>query len=322
MERVRKLALVTTFATFFLISVGGLVRAVGAGLGCPDWPFCYGKLIPPVSADQLDPEQAATFNAFHTWVEYINRLIGVVIGVLILLTFVAAWRRARHVPAVFRPITAAVVFVGITGFLGGMVVKGKLDPRLVTIHFVFALLTVACLIRATLETYGNRLARQPGALPAETRRHRLWARIALAATSIQFLLGAMVRGTIDLTKKADPDLARDQWLAQVGPIDIVHRQGALAVTALVLFVAWKTLRAQLPPITWLQRTTRFTAACVLAQVLVGITLAYLGLPAWAQFFHVTFGAWIIGGLYLQTLLYDRTPQTAPAPSTRVGLEAS
>jgi heme A synthase len=85
-----RLALATTVATYLLILVGALVRASGAGLGCPDWPMCYGRWIPPTSVSQLpagyDP---ATFNAILTWTEYTNRLLGVSIGFLIIATAVA-----------------------------------------------------------------------------------------------------------------------------------------------------------------------------------------------------------------------------------------
>ena len=77
----QKTALITIAATFFLIFVGGLVRASGAGLGCPDWPKCYGLWIPPTTVEGLPSEfDESAFNAVKTWTEYVNRLIGVLIG--------------------------------------------------------------------------------------------------------------------------------------------------------------------------------------------------------------------------------------------------
>src|SRR6185436_11022631 len=80
----QRLALWTTTTTYFLILVGGLVRASGAGLGCPDWPRCFGSWIPPASAADLPPQfDPALFNSTLMWTEYLNRLLGVTVGFLI-----------------------------------------------------------------------------------------------------------------------------------------------------------------------------------------------------------------------------------------------
>src|SRR5207247_1836170 len=93
----QRLALCTTAITYFLILVGGLVRASGAGLGCPDWPRCFGSWIPPASAAQLPPQfDPSLFNPTLMWTEYLNRLLGVTVGFLILATVVSAWRHRRR----------------------------------------------------------------------------------------------------------------------------------------------------------------------------------------------------------------------------------
>src|SRR5580704_1968920 len=90
------LALCTTASTYFLIFAGGLVRASGAGLGCPDWPRCFGSWIPPTSTAGLPPQfDPALFNPTLMWTEYLNRLFGVTVGFLILATTVSAWRHHR-----------------------------------------------------------------------------------------------------------------------------------------------------------------------------------------------------------------------------------
>ena len=95
----QKTAIVTVFATLFLILVGGLVRAAGAGLGCPDWPKCFGTWIPPTSADALPAGfDESQFNVWKTWIEYINRLIGVLIGFLITATFALSFRYRKEKP--------------------------------------------------------------------------------------------------------------------------------------------------------------------------------------------------------------------------------
>ena len=81
----QRLALWTTAITYLLILVGGLVRASGAGLGCPDWPRCFGSWIPPAAAANLPPEfDPSQFNPTLMWTEYLNRLLGVTVGFSIL----------------------------------------------------------------------------------------------------------------------------------------------------------------------------------------------------------------------------------------------
>ena len=94
--RFRRIGSITIFAVYFLILVGGIVRASGAGMGCPDWPTCFGQLIPPTTEAQLPANyheiyaergySDTKFNPIKTWTEYLNRLAGVTIGFLIFLT--------------------------------------------------------------------------------------------------------------------------------------------------------------------------------------------------------------------------------------------
>src|SRR5262249_9570821 len=101
----QRLCLFTTLATYFLIRVGGFVRASGAGLGCPDWPRCFGSWIPPSSADQLPAQfDRALFNPALMWTEYLNRLLGVIVGFLILGTVISAVRNQRHDRRVFGAV--------------------------------------------------------------------------------------------------------------------------------------------------------------------------------------------------------------------------
>ena len=146
----QRLALWTTATTYLLILVGGLVRASGAGLGCPDWPRCFGSWIPPASAADLPPQfDPSQFNPTLMWTEYLNRLLGVTVGFLILATTISAWRHHRHEPRILWTTIAAFLLVGFQGWLGGRVVAHELAAWIVTVHLIVALVIVQLLLYAT-----------------------------------------------------------------------------------------------------------------------------------------------------------------------------
>src|ERR687896_2497152 len=148
----QKLALWTTGATYFLILVGGLVRASGAGLGCPDWPRCFGSWIPPASAADLPAQfDVSQFNPTLMWTEYLNRLLGVTVGFLILATTISAWRNHRHEPRIVWTTTIALLLTGFQGWLGGRVVAHELAAWIVTVHMIVALVIVQMLLYVTVK---------------------------------------------------------------------------------------------------------------------------------------------------------------------------
>ena len=143
----QRLAIAATAVTYLLIAVGGLVRASGAGLGCPDWPRCFGSWIPPASAADLPPGfDPAQFNPTLMWTEYLNRLLGVTVGFVILAATVSAWRHHRREPRILWPVVAAVLLTGFQGWLGGRVVAHDLAAWIVTVHMLVALVIVALLL--------------------------------------------------------------------------------------------------------------------------------------------------------------------------------
>ncbi len=297
----QKLALATTATTYLLILVGGLVRASGAGMGCPDWPKCFGLWIPPTSADQLpaafDP---ARFNAALTWTEYTNRLLGVATGFLIFGTLVAAIARHRRSPRILWPVVAAFFGVGFQGWLGGRVVAHNLAPWVVTVHLIVALVIVSLLLYATAHSFfeaeGARIATRP--VDSVTSRA---ATVLIGLSLLQVALGTQVRGAID-AHAATLALPRSDLLASVGWPDMAHRNLALVVLAIAIWLAWRVRAvAPLP----LRRATFAVAGLALAQVAAGVTLAYLALPRPVQVTHLSIASLLLGGETLLALLSRR-----------------
>ena len=166
-------------------------RLTDSGLGCPDWPRCFGSWIPPASAAQLPTGfDASQFNETLMWTEYLNRLLGVIVGLLIFATLISAWRHHRRTPRIYWPTLAAFLLVGFQGWLGGVVVEQELAPWIVTVHLIVALLIVSLLLYSTVYAF---FADKP--LDARNVRGPLaWSTLLLIALTLgQVTLGAQVR---------------------------------------------------------------------------------------------------------------------------------
>ncbi len=316
----QKLALATTIATYLLIMVGGFVRAAGAGLGCPDWPKCFGYWVPPAEASQITAKgfDAALFNPTKMWIEYGNRLVGVAVGFLILATTVVAFRHYRQVGRIFWPTLAALVLVVFQGWLGSKVVELELRGWVVSVHLILALVIVILLLYATVCAFfpgGKPLA----VIPPERHTIARFGQGLVAFGLIQLVLGALVRGHID-DVASKTGLPRGEWLAQVGLTDHLHRFSALVLTVAVLAVAFAVLR-QPTMHPWLRRTAWAMVGLVLIQVAAGIGLAYAALPPPLQTIHIVVGTLLIGAFTLLVLLAYRLPtgniaQQAPGTVAR------
>jgi cytochrome c oxidase assembly protein subunit 15 len=285
----QRLALCTTATTYLLILVGGLVRASGAGLGCPDWPRCFGSWIPPASAADLPPQfHPSLFNPTLMWTEYLNRLLGVTVGLLILATVFSAFRHHRRDPRILWSAVAAFLLTGFQGWLGGRVVANELAPWIVTVHMIFALFIVQLLLYATVRAW-----RKAGARPSP------FLIILTVATMLQIGLGTQVRGKIDLA--LDSGVVRANALSTVGFLDHVHRDAAIIVLGgSLLVVLW--LRIRFPKERILIRWAYVVAGLATLQVALGIVMAYVSLPPAAQVGHLTVASLLLGAQSVMLLL--------------------
>ena len=293
----QKLAISTVLATLFLIFVGGLVRASGAGLGCPDWPKCFDMWIPPTSADQLPAGfDESQFNVVKTWTEYINRLIGVVIGLLITATFIRSFRFRSEKPAVFW--SAALAFVGVLfqGWLGGQVVRTGLSEWLITIHMITALIIVNLLLYATFKASVDHLS---VTIPGDISNKLIWINGGLLLlTLVQIGMGTQVREMVDYLANRSV-YERGEWIAQIGLLDEAHRSFSWLVFILAglnLYVIRKRINHSL-----FRKLAYATLGLVVLQMVLGAGLVYLGMPPAFQVFHLTFAAFLICGEFLMLL---------------------
>lgn len=195
--RMHALTLVTLFLTFDLVLFGAFTRLTDSGLGCPDWPGCYGNASPLGASEHIDAAQQAMPTGPVTpgkaWVEMVHRYLAMGVGVLITVLAVAAWlgRKPGAGRAAISPwwATFTWVWVCIQGAFGALTVTMKLFPAIVTLH-----LLGGYVLLALLAVQGVQLAQQQGlqAVSAVTPRLRLAVVLALALLFLQAASGAWV----------------------------------------------------------------------------------------------------------------------------------
>lgn len=284
MNTFKKLALSSTLATYFLIFIGGLVRVSGAGLGCPDWPKCFGRWIPPTDVSQLPSDfNPAFFNFTLAWIEYINRLAGVLVGLIIAATAVYALFYLRKHRTLLWGSVAAAILTAFQGWLGSVVVSSELSPMIVTIHMVVALVIVSILIYIWQKAWYKTGEKESGKFPKGLLQK---IQVLWLAIIVQIIFGTLVRGKIELLTQRFPLLPDQQLLAKAGAINLVHFIFALILIMLTVYI-WREIQQKSATISLLVRQVNFSILLlVFIQVLIGFVLWVFGLPQLAQLFHL------------------------------------
>ncbi|MFT7618166.1 MAG: cytochrome c oxidase assembly protein subunit 15 [Planctomycetota bacterium] len=313
MDKLQAWTKISIIAVLLVIVAGATVRATGSGLGCPDWPRCFGEWIPPTEASQIDKSylgEGDEINIAKTWTEYGNRMIGVLVGFIMLYTMILAWRKSRANKPVLKAITVASLLIPVQAIQGGMVVRYELDPRLVTVHFLTAVVILGFLVHAyILMRSTSAQAKGFATESVQVGKLRFLSRAALALTTVQILVGAIVRGSIEIVASESEGLARGEWLSEVGLIDWVHRDAALIVGGLVTYLAFQLRKAQCLDST-LGRASSTAFFLVLAQCGAGVVLAYVDLPPLVQVIHITLATWLITALFFQERLLTQEARAA------------
>ncbi len=301
LQKFKVLGSLTILAVYFLILVGGIVRASGAGLGCPDWPTCFGRWIPPTSASDLPEDYQRTyaergygntrFNVTKTWTEYLNRLTGVSIGFLIFLTLIFSWPFRKTDTVVFYLSLFTLFLVGFQGWLGARVVESKLHPGMVTVHMIAALTIVALLIYAITRSQSNRL-KQATRIDLHPRFKAVLT-AAMVMTLAQIVMGTQVRESVDTIATAYQLENRHLWRSHFPVIFYVHRSFAAIILFTNGWLIWRLLQ------TTDARSYLFYCAVSLGMFIVtgigtGITMDRLDIPAAAQPVHLLMATLIFG----------------------------
>jgi cytochrome c oxidase assembly protein subunit 15 len=284
-------AKVTLVAIFLIIVAGGVVRTTESGMGCPDWPKCFGQWIPPTDASEL-PENYAeiyaekygytdtTFNVFHTWTEYVNRLIGFLAGNFCLVLFVLAivyyWRKKKDGWLISLTLLL-VALMGFQAWLGAKVVYSELNVNKITIHMVMAMFIVALLL--FILARAQRLIKT---VNFSKDKMFFWLLIvAIVISFVQVILGTQVRQEIDTISEAMHDLGRSSWIAQLSDIFKFHRTFAilvLAVNGALIYRNWKSKLGH--------GLVKWLIPVLAIEALSGVVMVYLDVPAAMQPVHL------------------------------------
>jgi len=286
--RFARLAAASVVVTLLLVTIGVVVRVTGSGLGCPDWPFCYGELLPP--ADDA-----------KAWIEWTHRSVAALLGLLVLGLAILAAVDHRDRRTILWPSIAAVGLVGFQAYLGRETVRLGNSGESVTAHLAAAMallgLLVYLLLRAGLPARAT--GRAAGTGGSGARRYAVLASITAAATYAVLLLGSNVTALGAALVFPDwplmggslvPSISGDPATAHV-----LHRWvagGVLLLVAVVAFGARRT-RALRPTDV---RLAAVVAALYAGQIVVGGLQVLTGLAGWSQVAHVALGATIWAGL--------------------------
>jgi cytochrome c oxidase assembly protein subunit 15 len=306
----RRLSLITILTTYLLILAGGIVRSTGSGMGCPDWPRCFGTWVPPTDASQLPPNYAelfgaklkgeVVFNAAKTWTEYVNRLLGVVTGLLIFATLLASISYLKKDRAVFWLSVAAFVLVGFQGWLGSKVVSTELKPVLVTLHMVVAIVIVFVLLYALARAYAGTLRIEN---VENQRRINQLLIFTLGLSVLQVVLGTQVREMVDEAARALGYAARTQWVDALGVPFYIHRSFSLVVLGLQVWLVVELRKFSIQS-GLLARFAHLALVLIGVEIGTGAAMAYFAIPAYLQPIHLTLAIVILGAQFMALLLLN------------------
>jgi heme o synthase len=298
--RFQKLAATTVAGTLILVTLGVIVRATDSGLGCPDWPFCYGQILPAV-----DDSKA--------WIEWLHRGIAAILGLLILAQAILAYVDHRDRRSLLWPSIGAVFLVGFQAYLGQQTVLQGNSGESVTAHLATSQALLGLLIYILVRS----------AFPARiggrgsSQRFTLLASFGAAAIYALLLFGSQVTSRVIATGS----LVFTDWPLMGGSLipaltaltsaEVLHRWVAAAVGLIVAVVALVALRSQREHPT-IVRLALAAAGVYLIQVLIGGIQVMTQLAAWTQTLHVALGATVWALLVALAVTAYYTARVTPA----------
>lgn len=296
-SRFLRLAKITLVFVYLVIIAGSVVRATGSGMGCPDWPKCFGHWIPPTDASQLpanyrdyfrvQEQRIAPFNALQTWTEYGNRLIGAILGLLMFAQVFFAFRLRKTNPGYLRLAVLSLVLTGMEGVLGAIVVFTNLKTGVITLHMFLSLIILIMQSYLVFRASGTKSTK-----PVNPFLRNLII-ISLVLTTLQILLGTQVRESVDHLVRNFDESRRGDILDNAGISFLIHSFTALLVLLLntvVIYNVWKDK-------TFFQSVKKSVlgiGGIILLEILAGASLKWFALPPLIQPVHLLLATLLFG----------------------------
>lgn len=315
-----RLTWITLVLIYLVILAGSIVRTTGSGMGCPDWPKCFGQVVPPTSVDQLPGDYQAhysdirqkkiikfanllhffgfderanelendpsllveePFNAARTWTEFGNRLVGFLAGNAVLILFIWTFIRYRTNRKLLLLTFLNLVLMAFEGWFGSIVVATNLVPWILTLHMFFALVIVA--IQFKIMRLAKNRSFQLKLKPA----FKYLFYFSLVLTFIQVILGAQVRQEVDFLVMDGVD--RSHWIDGAGGDFLFHRSFSWLLLAVNLVLLWlnKKQHYGIPSL-------KYIVGLLLILFITGVLFSYAGMPAFIQPLHLLIATIMLG----------------------------
>ena len=309
---------------YLVIATGGIVRMTGSGMGCPDWPKCFGYYIPPTNIAELtwvsekifekgqmiiyndelkmskkdftsgsdfNPKNwqdytkhdYSVFNPLHTWVEFINRLIGVVCGISVLILGFYSIQFYKNKPIITLLSLLTIMAVGFQAWLGKIVVDSNLSPYSITTHMLMALLIISILIFIHFQN-GNYKKNNVKNIALKNI-----VLLSLIFTIIQIVIGTQVREFIDQQIIMIGETKKNLWLLVLPSIFLTHRSFSLLILTVNFFVIYLSRKINLN-----SKIIFWIIGIIAIEIILGVAMYYLHFPFSSQPLHLLLATILFG----------------------------
>ncbi|RJG15790.1 COX15/CtaA family protein [Massilia cavernae] len=341
-NRYRKLVWVIVFLTFDLIVFGAFTRLTDSGLGCPDWPGCYGAANPFIAHEQIVAAETlmptGPVTVVKAWIEMTHRYLAMGIGFLIMALMATSWIQWRKTKrSEFSPLMPTLLFVAVCvqGAFGAWTVTLKLQPMIVTIHLLLGM-GLLCLLAWMGGRQDNAMHPAPkaGAAAPALAALRPLALLSLVLLFLQIALGGWVSTNYATLACADFPLCGGKLVPEMDfehgftlwrelgktaaghylpfsaltAIHWVHRNFAFIVFAVIGYTAWRAW-----PHAQLRKAARLTAFALAAQAFTGVATVFFSFPLAIAVLHNAGAAVLV--LLVTMLNYKIKYQLATAQRT-------
>ena len=334
MNSLYKTTIISIIIVYLVILAGGIVRMTGSGMGCPDWPKCFGFLIPPTERSQLDwksnfdynknqiiiideklfyanssfkskdkfdsfnwskytKHDYSKFNVYHTWIEYINRLIGALAGLSVLILFFVSLKFIKTKKLISALSFLALIAILFQAWLGKTVVDSNLTANTITVHMLMAIVLLFILFSILAFSNTKKLRFKI------SKNISLLVLLSLGLLLIQIITGTEVRKFIDIKMELFNYIEKEKWIENITSTFSFHRSFSWSIIIVNSIIYFKAIKIGLK-----SRLIYIVNFLIFLQIISGIIMYYFHFPFTSQPIHLLISTLIIGIQFYFLLLYN------------------